>query len=74
MEELLPLVYDELRRPGERLPASRACWAHAAEDGPGARGVSAAHRSECWMAKPRAFLRHCGADDATDPCGSCAGS
>jgi DNA-binding GntR family transcriptional regulator len=43
-EQLLPFVYDELRRLAARKLARESPGAHASGHGPGARGVSAAGR------------------------------
>ena len=43
-EQLLPLVYDELRKLAAAAAGPGEAWANAAGDGAGARGVSAAGR------------------------------
>ena len=44
-DQLMAVVYQELRRPGGRAAAPRTPRAHAAADGARARGVPAAGRS-----------------------------
>ena len=72
-EQLLPLVYDELRKlaaaeagPGEARP-------DAAGDGAGARGLSAAggRRQGAALGQPRALLCRRGRGDAADPGRQC---
>ena len=69
LDQLMPIVYDELRRLVGEMPAIGTTRSHLAGDSPGSRGLHPADGRGHRMAGPGPLLRGGGPSGSPHPCG-----